>query len=163
MQKITPFLWFDKNAEQAVRFYTSIFKNSKILKVVRYTKAGHEIHGRKPGSVMTIAFKLAGQNFVALNGGPSFKFTEAVSMVVNCDTQREVDYYWDRLSKGGPKQAQICGWLKDKYGLSWQIVPAALPKLLGDRNTAKAQRAMQAMMQMKKLDIAKLKQAFEGR
>lgn len=163
MQKITPFLWFDKNAEQAVRFYTSIFKTSKILKVVRYTKASREIHGRKPGAVMTIAFKLAGQNFVALNGGPSFKFTEAVSMVVNCDTQREVDYYWDRLSKGGPKQAQICGWLKDKYGLSWQIVPAALPKLLGDRNTAKAQRAMQAMMQMKKLDIAKLKQAFEGR
>lgn len=163
MQKITPFLWFDKNAAQAVRFYTGIFKNSKIKKITRYTDAGRKIHKHKPGSVMTVEFTLAGQNFVALNGGPDFKFTEAVSLVIYCATQREVDYYFKKLSAGGPKHSQMCGWLKDKYGLSWQIVPAMLPRLLADRNIEKSKRVMQALLQMRKLDIAKLKAAHAGK
>jgi len=157
MQKITPFLWFDDNAEEAVKFYISIFKNSKIGKIARYDEAGEKASGRPKGSVMTVEFELEGQEFVALNGGPHFKFTEAISFVVNCETQEEVDYYWEKLSAGG-KEVQ-CGWLKDKYGLSWQIVPTVLGELLGDKDAAKAQRVMDAMLKMVKLDIKKLKQA----
>jgi len=160
MQKITPFLWFDDQAEAAVKFYASIFKNSKILKVARYGESGAKASGRKKGSVMTIAFRLNGQEFVALNGGPVFKFTEAISFVVNCKTQKEVDHYWTKLSAGG-KEIQ-CGWLKDKYGISWQIVPEALGKLMSSKDAAKSQRVMQAMLQMVKLDIKKLKAAYEG-
>jgi predicted 3-demethylubiquinone-9 3-methyltransferase (glyoxalase superfamily) len=157
MQKITPFLWFNDNAEGAAKFYTSIFKNSKIGKIARYDEAGEKAAGRPKGSVMTVEFQLEGQEFVALNGGPHFKFTEAISFVVNCETQEEVDYYWEKLSKGG-KEVQ-CGWLKDKYGLSWQIVPTVLGELLSDEDAAKAQRVMTAMLKMVKLDIKKLKQA----
>jgi predicted 3-demethylubiquinone-9 3-methyltransferase (glyoxalase superfamily) len=157
MQKITPFLWFDDNAEEAVKFYSSIFKNSKIGKIARYDKAGEKAAGRPAGSVMTVEFQLEGQEFVALNGGPHFKFTEAISFVVNCETQEEVDYYWEKLSQGG-KEVQ-CGWLKDKYGLSWQIVPTVLGELLSGKDAAKAQRVMDAMLKMVKLDIKKLKQA----
>ena len=157
MQKITPFLWFDDQAEEAVKFHTSIFKNSKIGKIARYDKAGEKAAGRPAGSVMTIEFHLEGQEFVALNGGPMFKFTEAISFVVNCETQEEVDYYWEKLSEGG-KEVQ-CGWLKDKFGLSWQIVPTVLGELLSDKDAAKAQRVMTAMLKMVKLDIKKLKQA----
>jgi predicted 3-demethylubiquinone-9 3-methyltransferase (glyoxalase superfamily) len=159
MQKITPFLWFDDNVEEAVKFYTSIFKNSKIGKIARYDKAGEKAAGRPAGSVMTIEFQLEGQEFVALNGGPHFKFTEAISFVVNCQAQEEVDYYWEKLSEEG-KEVQ-CGWLKDKYGLSWQVVPTILPELLSDKDAAKSQRVMEAMLQMVKLDIKKLKQAAE--
>jgi predicted 3-demethylubiquinone-9 3-methyltransferase (glyoxalase superfamily) len=157
MQKITPFLWFDDNAEEAVKFYSSIFKNSKIGKIARYDKAGEKAAGRPAGSVMTVEFQLEGQEFVALNGGPHFKFTEAISFVVNCETQEEVDYYWEKLSQGG-KEVQ-CGWLKDKYGLSWQIVPTVLGELLSGKDAAKAKRVMDAMLKMVKLDIKKLKQA----
>ena len=160
MQKITPFLWFNDNAEEAVKFYTSIFKNSKIGKIARYGEEGEKIAGRPKGSVMTVEFQLEGQQFIALNGGPIFKFTEAISFVVNCETQEEVDYYWEKLSQGG-KEVQ-CGWLKDKYGLSWQIVPTVLGELLSDKDAAKAQRVMQAMLKMVKLDIEKLKQAAKG-
>ena len=153
MQKINPFLWFDNQAEEAMKFYTSIFKNSRIGKIARYGDAGP---GRK-GSVMTVEFRLEGLEFVALNGGPHFKFTEAISFVVNCKTQAEVDKFWTKLSAGG-KEVQ-CGWLKDKYGLSWQIVPTVLGELLSDKDAAKSQRVMQAMLQMVKLDIKKLKQA----
>ncbi|MBW8864640.1 MAG: VOC family protein [Verrucomicrobia bacterium] len=140
MQKITPFLWFDDQAEAAVKFYTSIFKNSKILKVARYGESGAKASGRKKGSVMTVAFRLNGQEFAALNGGPVFKFTEAISFVVNCKTQAEVDHFWKKLSAGG-KEIQ-CGWLKDKYGVSWQIVPEILGKLMSSKDTAKSQRVM---------------------
>ncbi len=157
MQKITPFLWFDDKAEEAVKFYTSIFENSKIGKIARYDEAGEKASGRPRGSVMTVEFQLEGQQFVALNGGPQFKFTEAISFVVNCETQEEVDYYWEKLSAGG-KEVQ-CGWLKDKYGLSWQIVPTVLGKLVSDKDAAKSQRVMQAMLKMVKLDVKKLKQA----
>jgi predicted 3-demethylubiquinone-9 3-methyltransferase (glyoxalase superfamily) len=160
MQKITPFLWFDDNAEEAVKFYTSIFKNSKIGKIARYDEAGEKAAGRPAGSVMTIEFRLEGQEFVALNGGPHFKFTEAISFVVSCKTQAEVDYYWNKLTADGGKEVQ-CGWLKDKYGLSWQVVPTILPELLSDKDAAKSQRVMEAMLQMVKLDIKKLKQAAE--
>jgi predicted 3-demethylubiquinone-9 3-methyltransferase (glyoxalase superfamily) len=157
MQKITPFFWFDDNAEEAANFYTAIFKNSKIGKIARYGEEGEKVAGRPKGSVMTVEFELEGQEFVALNGGPHFKFTEAISFVVNCQTQEEVDYYWEKLSVGG-KEVQ-CGWLKDKYGLSWQIVPTVLGELLSDKDAAKLQRVMQAMLKMVKLDIKKLKQA----
>ena len=157
MQKITPFLWFNDNAEEAVKFYASIFKNSKIRKIARYGEEGERVSGRPAGSVMTLEFQLEGQKFVALNGGPIFKFTEAVSFVVNCKTQAEVDFYWKKLSVGG-KEVQ-CGWLKDKYGLSWQIVPTVLGELLSSKDAAKSQRVMQAMLTMVKLDIKKLKQA----
>jgi predicted 3-demethylubiquinone-9 3-methyltransferase (glyoxalase superfamily) len=160
MQKITPFLWFNDNAEEAVKFYTSIFKNSKIGKIARYGEEGEKIAGRPKGSVMTVEFQLEGQQFIALNGGPIFKFTEAISFVVNCETQEEVDYYWEKLSAGG-KEVQ-CGWLKDKHGLSWQIVPTVLGELLSDKDAAKSQRVMQAMLKMVKLDIKKLKQAAKG-
>ena len=161
MQKITPFLWFNDNAEEAVKFYTSIFKNSKIGKIARYGEEGEKIAGRPKGSVMTVEFQLEGQQFIALNGGPIFKFTEAISFVVNCETQEEVDYYWEKLSQGG-KEVQ-CGWLKDKHGLSWQIVPTVLGELLSDKDAAKSQRVMQAMLKMVKLDIKKLKQAAKGK
>jgi predicted 3-demethylubiquinone-9 3-methyltransferase (glyoxalase superfamily) len=153
MQKISPFLWFDKEAEQAVDFYTSVFKNSKKGDVTRYSEAGP---GPK-GSVMTVSFELEGLQFTALNAGPHFKFTEAISFVVACETQDEVDYYWDKLSAGG--EPGPCGWLKDRFGLSWQIVPTTLLKFIKDPDSAKVGRVMQAMMQMKKLDIAKLKAA----
>lgn len=158
-QRITPCLWFDHEAEQAAAFYVSIFKNSRIVSVARYTEAGRDIHRREPGSVMTVAFELDGQPFTALNGGPVFKFNEAVSLQVNCDTQQEVDYYWQKLSQSGDPKAQQCGWLKDKYGLSWQIVPKVLPELLKDHKSAQAQRAMEAMLRMKKIEIAELERA----
>ena len=153
MQKITPFLWFNDNAEQAVKFYTSIFKKSKVLEVARYGDAGP---GPK-GSVMTIEFQIEGQEFIALNGGPHFKLNEAVSFVVNCKTQAEVDRYWKKLSAGG-KEVQ-CGWLKDKFGVSWQIVPTVLGELMSSKDSAKSQRVMEAMLKMVKLDIEKLKDA----
>jgi predicted 3-demethylubiquinone-9 3-methyltransferase (glyoxalase superfamily) len=156
MKGITPFLWFDNQAEEAMNFYVSIFRDSKVLGVTRYGDAGP---GPK-GSVMTAAFEIEGQKFTALNGGPLFKFTEAVSFVVNCETQEEVDHYWKKLSAGG--QEVQCGWLKDKYGLSWQIVPTILPELMLSGDPRKANRVMQALMQMKKLDIAALKRAAEG-
>jgi len=163
IQRVTPCLWFDHEAEEAARFYVSIFKNSKLGNVARYTEAGREIHGRPPGSAMTVAFELDGQEFIALNGGPVFKFNEAVSLMVNCDTQEEVDYYWEKLSQGGDEQAQQCGWLKDKYGLSWQVVPAALGKLMSGSLPGGPQRAMQAMLKMRKLDIEQLGRAYEGK
>ena len=159
MQKITPFLWFDNNAEEAVKFYVSIFKNSKIGIITRYGEAGAEVSGRPMGTVMTVTFQLEGQEFLALNGGPHFKFTEAISLVVNCKTQEEVDELWEKLSKGGEKGQ--CGWLKDKYGLSWQIVPIVLGEMLSDKDDRKSQRVMQAMLQMHKMDIKALKQAYE--
>jgi predicted 3-demethylubiquinone-9 3-methyltransferase (glyoxalase superfamily) len=160
--KISPCLWFDHEAEDAARFYTTIFKESKIVAISRYPEAGQEIHRKPPGSVMTVAFELNGQSFTALNGGPIFKFTEAVSFQVECATQQDVDYYWKRLSEGGDPHAQQCGWLKDPFGLSWQIVPEVLPELLNDPDTSKSQRAFQAMLRMKKLDIEGLQRAFAG-
>ncbi len=160
MQKITPCLWFDRNAEEAVRFYISVFKNSKIGKISRYGEAGHEVHGQPAGTVMTIEFELNGQSFTALNGGPMFKFNEAISFQVSCATQDEIDYYWGKLSQGGDERAQQCGWLKDKYGLSWQIVPSAAIKMMQDPDPAKSKRVMEAILQMKKIDIARLEQAY---
>lgn len=162
IQRITPCLWFDDQAEAAVEFYVAIFRNSRILNVTRYGEAGHEIHGRPAGSVMTVAFELDGQAFTALNGGPVFKFNEAISFQVNCETQEEVDYYWERLSVGGDESAQQCGWLKDQYGVSWQVVPRVLLEMIDDPDSGKSQRAMAAMLQMKKLDIAELKRAYAG-
>jgi len=162
VQKITPCLWFDQQAEEAARFYTSIFKNSRIGNISHYGEAGREIHGMPAGTVLTVDFELEGQSFTALNGGPMFKFNEAISFQVHCETQQELDYYWDKLSEGGDQKAQQCGWLKDKYGASWQVVPAVLPKLLMDPDPKKSQRTMQALLQMKKLDIEKLKQAHAG-
>ena len=161
-QPITPCLWFDKQAEDAARFYTGIFKNSKIGKISRYGEAGREVHGQAPGTVMTIEFELNGQPFTALNGGPHFKFTEAVSFQIMCRTQEEVDHYWNRLGEGGDPSAQVCGWVKDKYGLSWQVVPTVLGEMMSNPDQEKAGRAMQAMLKMKKLDIAELERAFEG-
>jgi len=162
MQKITPCLWFDNQAEEAANFYTSIFKNSKIGNITRYGKEGYEIHGKEEGTVLTVDFEIEGQKFTALNGGPVFKFNEAISFVVNCKTQKEVDYYWEKLSEGGDERAQQCGWLKDKYGVSWQILPGVLSELVGDPASEKSQRAMKAMLQMKKIDIEGLKKAYEG-
>jgi predicted 3-demethylubiquinone-9 3-methyltransferase (glyoxalase superfamily) len=163
MQKITTCLWFDSNAEEAVAFYTTVFKNSKIKETSRYGEAGKEIHGKPAGSVLTIAFELEGRELLALNGGPLFKFTEAISLVVNCETQDEIDYYWERLRQGGDERAQQCGWLKDKFGVSWQVVPTALQKMITDRDPAKVERVMQALFPMKKLDVNVLKQAYEAR
>jgi predicted 3-demethylubiquinone-9 3-methyltransferase (glyoxalase superfamily) len=157
LQKITPFLWFDHEAEEAAKFYTSVFRNSRIESVTRYGDAGP---GPK-GSVMTVDFELEGQKFVALNGGPAFKFTEAISFMVNCESQQEVDEMWEKLSAGG-KEVE-CGWLKDKYGLSWQIVPTALIRMLQDKEAEKSQRVMKAMLQMKKIDIARLEEAYHQR
>ncbi len=162
LRKITPCLWFDADAEDAANFYLGIFPNSKIGAISRYGEAGREFHGKPPGSVMTVAFELDGQPFTGLNGGPMFKFNEAVSFQINCETAEEVDHYWEKLSAGGDPQAQQCGWLKDKFGLCWQVVPTALPKLLSDPDKAKAGRVMNAMMQMKKLDIAALERAARG-
>lgn len=161
MQKITPFLWFNDQAGEAVKFYASIFKKSKVLKVTRYGEAGEQATGRPKNSVMTIEFELEGQRFIALNGGPHFKFTEAISFVVDCKTQAEVDRFCNKLAAPGSKMQ--CGWLKDKFGVSWQIVPAILSELLCDRNSEKAQRVMQALLRMGKLDIKKLKQAYHGK
>ena len=160
-QRITPFLWFDTQAEEAVNFYVSIFKDAKISIVTRYDEAGSKAASRPKGSVMTVAFELDGQEFVALNGGPLFKFTEAMSLIVNCETQEEVDHFWEKLSAGG--QEIQCGWLKDRYGVPWQIVPTAFTTMLQDKDPEKSKRVMAAMLQMKKFDIAALKRAFEGR
>ena len=154
-RKITPCLWFDTQAEEAAEFYASVFKNSKIGKISRYGKEGFEIHGKEAGTVMTAEFEIAGQKFLALNGGPQFKFNEAVSFQVHCETQEEIDYFWSKLAEGG--QEGPCGWLKDKFGLSWQVIPTALPQLLTDENAA--QRVMKSMLQMRKIDIAALKRA----
>ena len=156
MSKITPFLWFDNNAEEAMNFYTSIFKNARIVNVSRWGEGGP---GPK-GTVMTATFQLEGQEFLALNGGPQFKFTEAISLLVNCNTQEEVDNFWEKLSAGGEKSK--CGWLKDKYGLSWQIVPVILSELMRDKDREKSKRVMQAMLKMDKLDIHLLKQAWSN-
>jgi predicted 3-demethylubiquinone-9 3-methyltransferase (glyoxalase superfamily) len=155
MPKITPFLWFDGKAEEAMNFYVSVFKNSKVLRVSRYGEGGP---GPK-GAVMSATFRLDGQDFFALNGGPQFTFSPAISFFVNCETQQEVDELWEKLSEGGKKER--CGWLKDKYGLSWQIIPSALGKLMGDKDAEKAKRVMQAMLQMDKIDIARLQQAYD--
>lgn len=160
--KIVPCLWFDNQAEQAASFYIGIFKASKITKIARYGKAGNEIHHRPPGSVMTVAFELEGQPFTALNGGPVFRFNEALSLQVMCDTQEEVDYHWSRLGEDGDPKAQQCGWLKDKFGLSWQIVPTALTDMFGNADSPASERAMQAMLRMKKLDIDQLQRAYAG-
>jgi predicted 3-demethylubiquinone-9 3-methyltransferase (glyoxalase superfamily) len=159
-KKITPCLWFDNNAEEAVTFYTTVFKNSKIVNISRYGEAGREIHGKPPGTVMTIVFEIEGHEFTALNGGPLFKFNEAVSFQVNCETQKGVDYYWDRLAEGGDERAQQCGWLKDRFGVSWQVVPAVLIDMMNDPDAKKSQRVTEAMLQMKKLDIQALQQAY---
>jgi predicted 3-demethylubiquinone-9 3-methyltransferase (glyoxalase superfamily) len=161
-QRIVPCLWFDDQAEEAARFYTGIFKNSKIGRISRYGAAGREIHRRPPGSVMTVAFELDGQAFTALNGGPVFQFNEAISLQVYCQNQEEVDYYWEKLGAGGDEKAQQCGWLKDKYGVSWQVVPTALIDMLSDPTSENSQRAMTAMLQMKKFDIAALERAYRG-
>jgi predicted 3-demethylubiquinone-9 3-methyltransferase (glyoxalase superfamily) len=159
-QKIMPCLWFDTEAEEAANFYCSVFKNSRINQISRYSKEGHEIHGREAGSVMVVAFELEGQKFVALNGGPQFKFSEAISFQVHCDSQKEVDYFWDKLTDGGEEGP--CGWLKDKFGLSWQVVPTTLIEMVSDRDPAKVQRVTKAFLQMKKFDISALERAFEG-
>lgn len=153
-------MWFDNQAEEATKFYTSIFRDSKIGKVTRYGKEGYEIHRMPEGTIMTAEFQIEGQKFVALNGGPYFKFTEAISFVINCETQEEVDYYWKKLSEGGDEKAQMCGWLKDKYGLSWQVIPTVLVQMLQDKDKKKSEKVMGAMLQMKKIDIEALKKAY---
>ncbi len=159
---LTPFLWFANQAEEAARFYTSVFPGSRIVGLTRFGDAGQEVTGGVPGSVMTVDFELVGQAFVALNGGPAHSFTEAISFQVHCQSQDEVDYYWDTLSAGGDEQAQQCGWLKDRFGLSWQVVPDALYRLMADPDPARAQRATEAMLAMKKIDIAELERAAAG-
>ena len=161
LQRITPFLWFDHQAEEAAKFYVSIFKNSRVVSTSRYDEEASRVAGRPKGSVMTVAFELDGQEFAALNGGPVFKFTEAMSLVVNCETQREVDHFWAKLSAGG--QEVECGWLKDRFGVSWQVVTTILSQLLTGADPEKSRRAMSAMLKMKKLDIDALKRAYDGR
>ena len=161
-QRIAPCLWFDDQAEQAAAFYVSVFKNSRIVSVSRYGDVGREIHKRPAGSVMEVAFELDGQPFTALNGGPVFTFSEAISFQIYCDTQKEIDYYWETLSQGGDPGAQQCGWLKDQYGLSWQVVPRILTELLQDHNSEAARRAMEVMLQMKKIDISELEHAVSA-
>jgi predicted 3-demethylubiquinone-9 3-methyltransferase (glyoxalase superfamily) len=161
MQKITPFLWFDMIAEEAVRFYLSVFKDGKIHTTTRYPEGGEEIHGRPTGSVMTIAFELKGQQFVALNGGPGFPFTNAVSLVVNCDSQEEIDYFWEKLAADGGEH-NVCGWLKDKFGMPWQIVPSQIWDWLNGDDPAKVKRVTSAVWQMEKLDLAELERAAKG-
>ena len=160
--RITPCLWFDDQAEDAAEHYVAIFPNSRILRLSRYGEAGREVHGRPAGSVMTVDFELDGQTLTALNGGPAFTFNEAISLQVNCETQEEIDFYWDKLSEGGDENAQVCGWLKDRYGVSWQVVPSVLAELVSDPNSEKGQRAMEAMLRMKKMDIAELERAYAG-
>jgi predicted 3-demethylubiquinone-9 3-methyltransferase (glyoxalase superfamily) len=162
LHRISPCLWFDDQAEQAAQFYTSIFPNSKIVSVARYGSAGTEIHGRAPGSVMTVAFELDGHLFTALNGGPVFTFNEAISFQVYCDSQQEIDHFWNLLKEGGPQQAQQCGWLKDRYGASWQIVPRALIDMMSSGDQEGADRVMSVMLGMKKLDLAQLQAAWDG-
>lgn len=162
LQRITPCLWFDQQAEEAATFYTGVFKNSKITQISRYGDAGQEVHGQAPGSVMLVAFELDGHSFTALNGGPVFKFNEAISFQVSCDSQQEIDDYWNQLSAGGPPEAQQCGWLKDRYGVSWQIVPRAMGELMTSTDPAKSDRVMSAMLKMKKIDLAALQRAFAG-
>jgi predicted 3-demethylubiquinone-9 3-methyltransferase (glyoxalase superfamily) len=159
IQRITPCLWFDSEAEDAAKFYVSVFEHSRITRISHYGNEGQAIHGRPAGSVLTVDFELDGSNFTALNGGPSFRFTEAVSLQVVCETQEEIDRYWAGLADGGDPKAQQCGWLKDRYGLSWQIVPAVLPSLIDDEDRKKADRTMRALLGMKKLDIGELKAA----
>lgn len=160
IQKIIPCLWFDSEAEQAAQFYTGIFPNSKITHISRYGEAGKEIHGKPAGSVLTVSFELDGQAFTALNGGPIFKFNEAISLQVLCDDQQEVDYYWDKLTAGGDPQAQQCGWLKDKYGLSWQVVARPVLKMLEGTDAARSDRVMTELFKMKKINIATLERAY---
>ena len=164
MQKITPFLWFDGNAEEAVKSYTSIFKNSKVGRILRYSEEVAKVSqsGMPAGSALTIEFEIEGQKFVALNGGPEFKFNESISFVVNCETQKEVDYFWEKLAADGGEESQ-CGWLRDKFGVSWQVTPTVLIDMLHDKDSEKAQRAMKAMLQMQKIDIEKLKAAYRGK
>jgi predicted 3-demethylubiquinone-9 3-methyltransferase (glyoxalase superfamily) len=159
-QKITPCLWFDTEAEEAAKLYTATFPNSRIKQISRYTEAGREIHGKAPGSVMVVEFELEGQTFTALNGGPQFKFDEAVSFQVMCDTQSEIDHFWSKLSEGG-RESQ-CGWLKDRFGLSWQVVPSVLPQMMKDADGAKSGRVMNAIMKMKKFDLEILQRAYSG-
>jgi predicted 3-demethylubiquinone-9 3-methyltransferase (glyoxalase superfamily) len=160
-KQITPCLWYDDQAEQAAEFYCSVFQNSAITHISRYPEAGQDIHKKPPGSVMVVAFELDGQPFTALNGGPIFKFDEAVSFQIMCETQDEIDYYWSRLTGGGGQEGP-CGWLKDQFGLSWQVVPSAIPKMMSDPDRAKSARVMNAFMKMKKLDIAALERAYTG-
>ena len=162
MQTITPCLWFDDQAEEAAKFYTAIFNNSAIKKITYYGPAGFEFHNKPAGSVMTVEFELNGQAYTALNGGPTFRFNEAISFQVSCKTQGEVDYYWEKLSHGGDLQAQQCGWLKDQFGVSWQIVPEILSELLGNGTTEQSQRVMETLLRMKKLEIAKLESAYQS-
>jgi predicted 3-demethylubiquinone-9 3-methyltransferase (glyoxalase superfamily) len=162
MQKITTNLWFDRQAEEAVSYYTSIFKNSEVLRTTHYGKEGFEAHHMPEGTVMTVEFELEGQKFIALNGGPVFKFNEAVSFVVNCESQEEIDFYWEKLTRDGDPSAQQCGWLKDKFGLSWQVSPVQLDEMLQDKDREKSERVMKVMLKMKKLDLAKLEQAYRG-
>jgi predicted 3-demethylubiquinone-9 3-methyltransferase (glyoxalase superfamily) len=162
IQRISPCLWFDDEAQEAAELYVSIFRNSRIGRISRYGEAGREIHGKAPGTVLTVPFQLDGQPFTALNGGPLFKFNEAISLQVNCETQEEVDYYWKRLSEGGDEGAQQCGWLKDTYGVSWQVVPTILAEMVADPDPAKSGRVMTALLQMKKLDIDTLERAYAG-
>ena len=162
MQKITPFLWFDDQAEEAVNFYSALFKNSKIGRILRYNEEAAEKTGRPVGSVLTIEFEIEGQKFVALNGGPLFKFNESISFVINCETQEEVDYFWEKLTADGGEES-ACGWLKDKFGLSWQVTPTVLIDMLQDKDPEKAERVMKAMLKMQKIDIPKLKAAYGGK
>lgn len=160
---ISPCLWFDGNAEEAAKFYVSVFPKGRIKSVTRFPAVGQEVHGRKAGSVMVVEFTINGLDFIALNGGPLFKFNEAISLTVTCRTQAEVDYYWEKLSEGGDPNAQACGWLKDRYGLSWQIVPKGMDAMFKNHRSKAAERAMAAMMQMKKFDLAAVKKAFRGK
>lgn len=162
IQKIQTNLWFDKQAEDAAKFYVSIFKNSGIRRITRYGKERHEIDGISEGTVMTVEFQLEGKDFVALNGGSQFKFTEAISFIVNCESQEELDYYWEKLSEGGDENAQVCGWLKDKFGVSWQIVPDNLTEMVSDPDPEKSDRVMKALLKMKKIDMETLRNAYEG-
>jgi predicted 3-demethylubiquinone-9 3-methyltransferase (glyoxalase superfamily) len=162
IQKITNCLWFDGQAEQAANFYISVFKNGKINRISYYGIEGQEIHGQKSGSVLTVEFELNGQSFMALNGGPDFKFSEAISFMIQCETQQEIDYYWEKLNEGGDPKAQQCGWVKDKFGLSWQITPTILLEMEADPDREKADKVIKAMLNMKKLDIAELKTAYNS-
>jgi predicted 3-demethylubiquinone-9 3-methyltransferase (glyoxalase superfamily) len=162
LQRITPFLWFHDHAEDAVKFYVSVFKNSRIGQITHYTKESSSASGQAEGSVMTIAFELDGQPFTAINGGPHFKFNEAVSFVINCDSQDEIDYYWGKLTEGGDPKSQVCGWLKDKFGLSWQVAPLGMDEMLNDPDSERGARAMKAMFGMKKIDLAALQAAADG-
>ncbi len=160
--KITPCLWFDGQAEEAASFYTALFPRSKITGLSRYGEAGQEIHGQPPGTIMAVAFELDGQPFTALNGGPRFKFNEAISFQIGCETQDEVDYFWQQLSAGGDDSAQACGWLKDRYGVSWQVIPTALSAMIADPDAEKSQSVMQTLLRMKKLDLSELQRAYKG-